>query len=667
MKEFVKNRIVFQYIRYFLLKIKGYKYESKKDMLKTVLYVIKQYRIIENRNDKMRQYKKMIFYLSNFYEENTKKRFIYDIDENCTFVNKKSVIGNIPVNYQIILGTPFNDLETKICNNEKNLIVKNNKEIMHLMVKYVENILKKTNDNAHIYILQRVLNEKKEDLECAIQKLLFWNAWLWQTGHIHNGLGRLDLILWKSYLNGKEKGEKAKEVVKDFLLTLHEHYLFKSKMIKGDTGQIIILGGNMEDGNYFCNELTYIFLECAKELHLPDPKILLRVGKRMPSDLIRLACECIKTGIGSPILSNDEIVIPALRKFGYGETDAFNYVVSACWEPLSYGNSLEQNNIGSIEYAKVLTETLNDLVIEDDITFEDLIVLCHKKLENHIDRLLNQINKIQWEEDPLLSFFTEGCLEKGMDISDGGAKYNNYGITSVGMGNFINSLLNIKIFVYEKNIFELKDVREALKRNYDGYSDMRKVFQNGPLYFGMDVDEVIDITKCTMKVTENKLEKFQNQYGGKVKFGLSSPFYISNAINTPATADGRSSGAPLDVHISSKQGIAYTDIVTFASRLDYNGLKSNGNVVDLILQQNIIENHFKQFQEFVCKSIEKGFFQMQFNVVSYDMLKDAQIHPENHRNLIVRVWGFSAYFNDLPEEYQNVLIERAAISEAIYR
>ena len=141
-----------------------------------------------------------------------------------------------------------------------------------------------------------------------------------------------------------------------------------------------------------------MFLECLKELQLPDPKILLRVGKNIPEGLIRLACECISTGIGSPILSNDEVVIPDLQNFGYQKKDAANYAVSACWEPLSCGNSLEQNNLGSIEYAKVITDLLEDPDILKIGSFDELLVACNEKLKCRLGNLLQELERIEWEE-----------------------------------------------------------------------------------------------------------------------------------------------------------------------------------------------------------------------------------------------------------------------------
>ena len=148
-----------------------------------------------------------------------------------------------------------------------------------------------------------------------------------------------------------------------------------------------------------------------------------------------------------------------------------------------------------------------------------------------------------------------------------------------------------------------------------------------------------------------------------MKVGYSSPSYISGAVNFRASLDGRRDNEPFSVHISSKSTTSYTELIQFASKLDYTGNKFNGNVVDFMVSKDFIENNFDKFVDFMMLGIKNGFFQLQVNVLSIKILIEAKSNPEKYPNLIVRVWGFSAYFKDLPEEYKNLLIERALESE----
>lgn len=206
-------------------------------------------------------------------------------------------------------------------------------------------------------------------------------------------------------INFEGSDEELKVLIKDFYKTMHKYYLFKSNALIGDTGQIIILGGLENNNSYFCNKYTYAFIEALKEQPLPDPKILLRVAKSMPDDLLELALKCIATGVGSPLLSNDEIVVESLKELTEDENDAFNYVTSACWEPLIYGKSMDKNNLSCINYAQPIVDMYKDKEFFKCTRFEDVLNLYLKYLNIQLDNIKNRLDKIKWEKDPLISMF----------------------------------------------------------------------------------------------------------------------------------------------------------------------------------------------------------------------------------------------------------------------
>jgi formate C-acetyltransferase len=144
---------------------------------------------------------------------------------------------------------------------------------------------------------------------------------------------------------------------------------------------------------------------------------------------------------------------------------------------------------------------------------------------------------------------------------------------------------------------------------------------------------------------------------------MSAPTYIDAAIGSLASFDGRKAGEPYQVHISNDGAASYTEVINFASALDYDGNRFNGNVVDLMINPTFMMENEEKFRCLIIGAITQGFFQMQANVVSSAILIDAVKHPENHKGLIVRVWGFSAYFSDLPDTYKQVLIHRALVNE----
>lgn len=557
--------------------------------------------------------------------------FSYWIDESVLLSDRYRAIGNMPVDYAYVINTPFETL------TEKYPALKTG----------IENYIKKNS--------LKLPSTPAKNLKDALQIILFWNQLLWQTGHRLNGLGRLDKVLDAFPINND-----SKELIAQFLQTLHNHYQYKSNVLYGDTGQIILLGGNEEDGSYFCNDYTYLFIECIKELSLPDPKLLLRVGKDTPKDLLDKATECIATGVGSPLLSNDEVIVPYLIDFGYDKHDAFNYGVSACWEPLSIGNSLEQNNIGCLNFGMAVHKTIMDETFTQAVDISAIKALLFKYVAEDTKNVLKQIDRIDWAGDALLSML----FGLDTDISLGGAKYNNYGILSVGMASLVNSVLNIQKYVFEEKKYTLDEVQSIIAHNYCGYEADQELFADNKAY-GTENSGAIQLTNEIIKYAEKCVFDYKNKYGGRVKFGLSSPSYLTLGKETWTTLDGRKAGIPFAIHISNDSISSPTEIINFASKLEFSGLSCNANVIDIMVTPSLINDNKEKFVQLIKGAIDSGFFQMQFNVLSYSQLVDAKVHPENYPNLIVRVWGFSAYFNDLPDEYKDMLINRAKEMEHI--
>lgn len=551
--------------------------------------------------------------------------FFYSLDHKIIVLHDDFIIGNIPVDYGYVI-THGEEIAER-CNS---------------IARFVDRI----NDS-------RVTLAKPRDLQSALQSILFWNSLLWQTGHKLIGLGRLDKTLAQYPVP-----DNAEKLISDFLTTLHSEYEFKSSALKGDTGQIILLGGIEEDGTYFFNDYTSLFIRCLNKIHLPDPKILLRCSKNMPINLLKTAVECVATGIGSPLFSNDDVIIPFLKEFGYESTDALNYGVSACWEPLSIGNSLEQNNLAHIEYGKCVYDMIMDSNFVKLHSFEDVFQLYCENLFDNCNRIKFMLDNFRWQKDELLTTM----MNLDNDISVGGAKYNNYGILSVGMATAVNSLLNIQKFVFEEHKYSLEDIKKIIKSNYENGTEPFSINENG---YGTDNPKPIELTNRLIEYTDNCFKDYRNIYGGKVKYGLSSPVYIDFGKNVGATLDGRKKDEPFSTHISRDKGNPITEIMNFESKLKFSSVSCNANVIDAMVQSSLVNDNIEKFSSLILNGIRAGIFQLQMNVLSYKVLLDAKINPQMHTNLIVRVWGFSAYFNDLPEDYKDNLIRRAREMESI--
>lgn len=616
--------------------------------------------------------------------------FIYFLDElkNLNFDGK--VLNGVTVDYSKILSASIydyneiyfhpkgargfaRDLSSDFNNDQLDML-----DGIELLIYEISKKLRVSNHSQRAKFaryFEDMIDKKAEHFEEALQRILFFNQLLWQTGHNSNGLGRLDKILEDYYFDDINSGvlsqEEVYDLIKDFLKILHSYYWYKSDEFLGDTGQIIVLGGKYADEYgeyYFYNDLTYMFIQAINELQLPDPKIVLRVSNETPRDLMELSLETLNTGIGSPLFSNDEVIIDKLVEFGYSKGDAANYVVSDCGQPSIVGSDLGQNNIKFLSFLKPLNDFFDsetDRFLDNVLSFDELLNSYKYYLKRDAELIISSLDSIEWNEDPLISLFTDDCNDNSADISKCGARYNDYGITTLGLANAVNSLYNIKRLVFEEKRYTLNELNKMRKNNFkkDRYHATFNELKNMRPCFGLTNKEILDIETEIVLFLEDCLKNYANEFGGKIKFGLSGSSHISAGRDTSASFDGRKDGEALSCNISFDSNRDFTEIFGFASKLDYGGCKINGNMIDLILPSNYIKNNIDNFSDFIYSSINSGIFQLQINVLSSKVLIEAKEDTLAYPNLIVRVSGFSSYFNDLPEEYQDFLIGRALMSE----
>lgn len=640
-------------------------YNSKNKAIKNSLKNITHFYVPNLSQTKGLQIKDLF---SNIDINIPEKGFIFSLDKYKTLGTFNFPLNNLSVDYSMILHNSINKLKLNYENkfDEYSLNQLYTLEGIEVLIDRTINELKLSNRDDKEKYIQFFNNIKQypvSSFEEALQRILFYNQLLWQTGHKLNGFGRLDKILNDIYNTDSISKEDALKLIKDFLVAGHSYYYSKSAFLSGDTGQIIVLGGLEKDGSYFCNDLSYLFIDALTELNIPDPKLILRYSKYSPRSLIELGIKCMETGVGSPLLSNDDVIIDKLINFGYENEDAYNYVVSACWEPAPIGRSLEMNNVNCLVFINPLNELLDNENLNKFNDFDSVLIKYKEYLKKYIENVTMQVNQLTWETDPLISLFIEGCDENLKDISQGSAVYNNYGLTSVSLSNTVNSLLNIKSLVFDSSRFTLDELNNQRLSNFEDL-EFLDTLKNQSLKFGMDNNEVLNLTKDIVNHTNEVIKSINTVYGGKFKFGLSAPSYISSAFNEKASLDGRKNSEPFNVHISLDDNKDYTEIMRFASKLDYSDTRFNGNVVDLLVSPNFINKNFDKFTDFLILSMNMGVFQIQLNVVDSKILIDAKQNPDKYPNLIVRVWGFSAYFKDLPETYQDVLIKRAIENES---
>lgn len=614
---------------------------------------------------KVKNYKSYTNLVNNIVLKKIKsKYFYYFIDITKTYYHKGQIIGNLMLDYQMILDKSISEFRSDIERINTLDLYNDEKDLLYSIEMLVNKEIDIVGNNDIRDSLSGLIDRSANSFKDALQRILFLNQILWQTGVFLNGIGRLDLILDKYYKDDLQNDiitkEEAKDCLREFLILLHNDYYFKSNSLFGDTGQIIILGGTDECGDYFYNDLTFMMIELMKELREPDPKVLLRVSSKTPRELIDLSLKCILTGIGCPLFANDDVIIPQLIKFGYAKKDAYNYGTSACWEPYIPGKSFDQNNLGTINFMEPLKEMCKDSTTSSINAFlKDYFF----HLNQYLDKFKSKMDSKVFAKDAILSLFNNNCIENSKDISNGGALYNNFGFTSVGLSNVVNSIIAVDTLVFKKKRLSLTKFVEIIGNNYENNELLIKEIRAIDDKFGVDKNYIVDLVNSITKTVADYFRDKRNRFGGKYKFGLSSPSYITESNTCLASFDGRRNFEPFGVHISNDKANGYTELVNFASNLDYSDNRFNGNVIDFFVSPNFINDNFDKFVDFLILSIKKGFFEMQMNVVSSKQLIEARNNPEKFPNLIVRVWGFSAYFNDLPDEYKDYLIERAQKNE----
>lgn len=587
-----------------------------------------------------------------------------EIDENSYFLypysntlhrffptNRMAILSITPA-YEEVLATDFAAMD-------------GNKVVRALRI-LIDRVAEKQSSVARFTEVQHLCKNvlyPSDSFEGALQKILFFHALLWQMNHGHNGLGRLDMVLFPYYKKDIEKNrltkEKAKAILQEMIALIGSQTHQKSATLYGDTGQYILLGGIDKEGKNVENELTHLFLEIFSILSIPDPKVILRVNRYTTKAVYDEAAQCLLKGNGSPLILNEDKVIPLMEKFGYAPEDCYNLGTSACWEPLILGKSFDQNNnLTSISPLRAVNKAIMK-ASSDIVDFEAFMQLFNYYLEENIRSCAHDLTM---DCSPLFTLLFSDARKSGKDISKGGVKYAYHGMLVTGLPNAVNALLNVKELVFVQKLLSLEECRVAMSDNFDHTADLRALLQSQPLKFGKVDNRVLQLTNRVSDKIESVVSTIRIN-GARAKVGFSSPNYISQAHDIGASMDGRRLGDPLSTHISPVgKDVDIMEVINFASLMNYEGCRINGNVVDFIIPV-AFNRHVDKLSELLNDSVQRGVYELQLNILDKNTLVDARNHPEKYPDLVVRVWGFSAYFNELPDEYKVNLINRAEAYE----
>lgn len=510
--------------------------------------------------------------------------------------------------------------------------------------------------------------------------------------------GRLDMLLYPFYKNDIESGRltkpQAEELTDQLWLKIASIIQVwneeDSKSFGGHPiSQAITLGGMDEFGNDNTNELSYLMLETTARVHMAQPSVCCRINHNTPDDFLLLSAEVIREGLGMPAMYNDEIAIPSLTSHGIPiDTARKYYAVIGCVEMGIQGKLCAFANSGYFNLAKTLEIMLHNGIdpatgkeliqppkkideIPDFEEFENLYYEYMSQLLQHQIRVTNAVDTMHARLVPLpfMSAITDGCVSRGKEVQSGGALYNYDGIQGVGLADVVDSFLTVKKLVFEEHRYTLTELIDALDADFHGYDDLWIDIRKGILRYGNNSKDANDLARNLVQHFCTSVSSYKNLRGGFFVPGM-----YSNSANVPlgevvgALPNGRHAFTPIaeacsPSHGSEKSGP--TQAALSVASLDHvlltNGSQYNQKFHPAALQD---EKGIRSLAQLIKTFFTSGGYHIQFNVVSSETLRDAQKHPEQYRDLVVRVAGYTAFFTDLSKEIQNDIINRTEMDFA---
>lgn len=540
----------------------------------------------------------------------------------------------------------------------------------------------------------RVPANPPETFQEALQSIwTIQSLFLLEENQCSTSLGRVDQYILPCYEKDIKSGniteEQAFELMGCFMIKCSEIIWYTpgatAKYFAGYMPFInMCVGGVKRDGGDGTNDLTYLVMEAVRQVKVYQPTLACRIHNLSPQRYLEKTVDLIKAGGGMPACHFDDAHIKMMLRKGYSFEDARDYSLMGCVEPQKSGKVHQWTAGGFTQWPITIEMAINNGVLKSygdkqwletgDIsefnTYEDFEGAVKKQLDYLIDincRGTVIIEKVFRDvtPSPYMSLFMDGCMEKGKDVMAGGAvMYEGPGTIFAGLATYVDSMAAIKKLVYEDKKYTLAQIREAMDANWEGFEQIHKDCLNAPKY-GNDDDYADMIAKEIIDYTEAKMNSYKSLYARQIHGTLSQSFNTPLGGMIGATPDGRSAYAPLSDAMSPSQGAdkkGPTSVIKSVSKLNVESMslgmahnfKISNGFLDGVEGRNAIIALLR------TASI-MGNGQMQFNCVDNATLIDAQIHPELHRDLIVRVAGYCAFFVELCKEVQDEIISRTVL------
>ncbi|MGI6697017.1 MAG: trans-4-hydroxy-L-proline dehydratase [Clostridia bacterium] len=502
--------------------------------------------------------------------------------------------------------------------------------------------------------------------------------------------GKLDQHLYPFYKKGLEDGtltrEKAKELLECFWVKFNNQPAPpKVGVTLAESGTYtdfanINIGGIKPDGSDGVNEVSYLLLDVIADMRILQPSTNVQISQKTPDRFVKKACEVIRMGMGFPSVFNTDAVVKELIRQGKSIEDARCGGTSGCVETGAFGKEAYILT-GYFNIPKVLEITLNNgldkrtgkrigLETGDPTefqSFEELFEAFKKQMRHFIDIKIRGNNIIEklyatYMPSPFLSIIVDDCIKKGKDYNAGGARYNSNYIQGVGIGTITDCLSAIKFHVFDNKNLTMRELLTALSDNFEGHEKTRQMLRNKTPRYGNDDDYADSIMVSVFETFFNLVDGRKNLKGGSYRVDmLPTTCHIYFGSVTGATPDGRWAEEPLSEGISPVQGAdrnGPTAVIKSASKMDH--IKTGGTLLNQKFTPQVLEGDqgLEKLSHLIRSYFKLDGHHIQFNVVSADTLRDAQKNPEKYSDLIVRVAGYSDYFNNLSKKLQDEIITR---------
>lgn len=507
-------------------------------------------------------------------------------------------------------------------------------------------------------VLERVPRYGARNFREALQMFRILHYSLWLEGNYHNTVGRFDKYMYPYFKADMEKGvytrETALDLLKDFFISFNKDSDLYVGVQQGDNGQSMVLGGIDRNGNDVFSELSELCLIASRDLKLIDPKINLRVSEKTPMKQFILGTELTRAGLGFPQYSNDDVVIEGLINKGYERDDAADYAVAACWEFIIPGCGFDVANIAAMSFPAVIDRVLHEGFTSCG-TFDEVMELTGKIIADECERITGSVKDLWFVPSPFMRVMLDET------------KYRNFGVHGTGISTAVDSLAAIRKYVFEDKYITAEKYAEAVDDNFEHEPELLGKLRDEAPKMGQDENYVDEISIKLLDMFADALDGKKNCMGGVWRAGTGSAmFYMWHAREIGASPDGRLRGEPFGANFSPSlfaKTCGPVSVVRSFTKQHFSRA-INGGPLTLEFHGSVFrgEGSLEKVASIVKYFIDRGGHQLQLNAVDPAEMRDAQLNPEKHQRLVVRVWGWSAYFVELDKEYQDHVIARQEYS-----